>query len=111
MSVLVRMRTLGSAEEFFRLLDVPFDPARVDVCRLHILRRMGEYLRRQDFTGDDETVIAAKCRAVLATAYQDFIASSPLEQRVFKVLKDAVRPRGETFVPLSLLTTAAETPA
>jgi nitrogenase-stabilizing/protective protein len=40
----------------------------------------------------------------LTQAYADFVASSPLDQRVFKVLKDAVAPPpSKTFVPLTTL--------
>jgi nitrogenase-stabilizing/protective protein len=41
---------------------------------------------------------------VLEQAYADFLASSPLDQRVFKVLKDAVAPaKPRNLVPLSTL--------
>jgi len=99
MTILDDLRKLSSAEEFFDVLGVDYDPAVIRVARLHILRRMGEYLRSADL-GDasDEQ----------AKAYTDFVASSPIEQRVFKVLKDAVKPKEEPkipFVPLSVLTT------
>ena len=58
---------------------------------------------------DDEIWLA--CRVFLENAYNDFVASSPIEQRVFKVLKDAVKPKEEPqkpFVALSTLTVARE---
>ena len=42
-----RMRGLSAAEEFFAMLQVPYDPAVLQVARLHILRRMGQYLSRK----------------------------------------------------------------
>ena len=42
----------------------------------------------------------------LAQAYADFVASSPIAERIFKVHQDALRPKPEPnrpFVPLSAL--------
>jgi nitrogenase-stabilizing/protective protein len=107
MSILDQLQSLSCAEEFFETLGVDYDPAVVRVARLHILRRMGEYLRRNDLCHVADEEAHEACRTHLANAYADFTSSSPIEQRVFKVLKDAVKPREEPkkpFVPLSLLT-------
>ena len=110
MSLLDRLQALSSAEDFFALLDVPYDEAVVRVARLHILRRMGQYLRGSEaegaFDGLDEVALQGLCRAHLAQAYADFVASSPIDQRVFKVLKDAVAQPAKpapAFVSLSVL--------
>jgi len=103
-SVLDQMQKASSAEDFFALLGVDYDAKLVNVVRLHILRRMGQYLKSEDFAGLPDTVVAERCKAVLEQAYADFVKSSPLDQRVFKVLKDAVAPaKPPTFVPLSTL--------
>ncbi|MGO8918706.1 MAG: nitrogenase stabilizing/protective protein NifW [Stellaceae bacterium] len=107
MSVLEELGQLSAAEEFFVALDLPYDPNIVNVARLHILRRMGEYLRRDEFAGFDEAAARAACRAHLEKAYGDFVRSTPIEQRVFKVHKDAIKPiepPKKPFVPLADLT-------
>jgi nitrogenase-stabilizing/protective protein len=102
--VLEQLNKASSAEDFFSLLGVEYDPKHVNVVRLHILRRMGQYLVSEDFTGQPDSVVAERCKAVLEQAYADFLASSPLDQRVFKVLKDAVAPpKPPVFVPLTTL--------
>lgn len=110
MSVLDELSRLSAAEEFFTALDVPYDPAVVHVARLHILKRMGQHLalaeadRTFEDLNDDE--ITSLCRSFLKAAYEDFVASSPIAQRLFKVHQDAVAPRAEPerpFVPLSAL--------
>jgi nitrogenase-stabilizing/protective protein len=102
--VLDQLNKASSAEDFFALLGVDYDPKHLNVVRLHILRRMGQYLVSEDFAGQPDAVVAERCKAVLEQAYADFVTSSPLEQRVFKVLKDAVAPpKPPVFVPLSTL--------
>ena len=41
MTLRKKLEALSSAEDFFLLLDIPFDPEVLRVARLHILRRMG----------------------------------------------------------------------
>src|ERR1700757_3477219 len=102
LGMLEQLNTASSAEDFFAMLGVDYDPKHLNVVRLHILRRMGQYLVSEDFAGQPDAVIAERCKAVLEQAYADFVTSSPLEQRVFKVLKDAVAPpKPPVFVPLS----------
>jgi nitrogenase-stabilizing/protective protein len=67
---------------------------------------MGQYLAGEDFTGATDDAVAERCRTVLERAYADFVASSPIDERVFKVLKDAVAPqpkKAPTFVQLGTL--------
>ena len=104
MTILNQLKNLSAAEEFFQLLNVSYDPAVLNVARLHILRRMGEYLRRDTLADTDDDTARGLCRAHLERAYADFVKSSPLNERVFKVLRDAVNPPSAPLVPLSALT-------
>lgn len=88
--ILAQLNNASAAEEFFTLLGVDYDPRIVNVARLHILRRMGQYLAGEDFAGTPDAAVAERCKSVLERAYADFVASSPIDERVFKVLKDAV---------------------
>jgi len=90
MTVVNQLRNLSAAEEFFQFLGVAYDPAVLNVARLHILKRMGDYLRKNSLEHDDEEGVRQACRAHLERAYQDFVESSPMEQRVFKVHKEAI---------------------
>jgi nitrogenase-stabilizing/protective protein len=101
---LARLKAAGSAEDFFEILGVAYDQAVLNVARLHILKRMGEYLAGDELDGIPEPIAVARCKSVLARAYEELAASSPLEQRVFKVLKEAVEPKApKNFVPLDEL--------
>lgn len=109
MSVFDDLRKLSSAEDFFEALGVDYDPAVVRVARLHILRRMGEYLARNHLDGATDDEARAACKEHLAQAYADFVSSSPIAERVFKVHKDAVKPAqppAKPFIPLTTLTGA-----
>jgi nitrogenase-stabilizing/protective protein len=101
MTVLEQLGKLSSAEDYFRFLGVPYDPAVLNVARLHILRRMGDNLREAGME-PDENKARAYFRAHLERAYQDFVRSTPIKERVFKVHKDAVRPPASPLVQLSV---------
>lgn len=88
---------LGSAEEFLDYFGIPFDAGIVHVNRLHILQRYHDYLAKQEAGKVPEY---AAWRAWLQRAYEDFVASSALEERVFAVLRKA---DGTSFLPLSSL--------
>lgn len=101
--ILARLKGLSAAEEFFAVLGVSYDPKVLNVSRLHIMKRVGQYLDQEDFSGLPDPVIAARVRASLYRAYKEFAISSPLTHRVLKVLKDhdphkPARP-GRAFVP------------
>ncbi len=87
-NILNRLKDLSSAEDFFAALGVRYDPAVLQVARLHILKRMGDYLQGDDLERLPDLVATARAQAKLGRAYSDFESSSPLAQRVFRVLKD-----------------------
>jgi|GEM_PF-1122212 nitrogenase-stabilizing/protective protein len=80
-AILEQLRHLSSAEEFFEVLDVAYDPAVLNVARLHILRRMGQSLADGALDGLAEAAARERCRAHLARAYTNFVASRPIDQR------------------------------
>ncbi|MGD9545633.1 MAG: nitrogenase stabilizing/protective protein NifW [Methylocystis sp.] len=90
--ILEQLKKASCAEEFFTLLGVEFDPKVVNVARLHILRRMGQYLFSEDLCDLDDATVTQRCKDFLERAYQDFLESTPIEERLFKVHKDAVKP-------------------
>ena len=101
MTVLEQLTKLSSAEDYFRFLGVHYDPAVLNVARLHILRRMGDNLRKAGVEPHEEKA-RAYFRAHLERAYQDFVESTPIKERVFKVHKDAIRSTGTPLVRLSI---------
>jgi nitrogenase-stabilizing/protective protein len=116
MNVLDELAGLSAAEDFFAALAVTFDPSVVRVARLHILRRMGQYLKDSEADGSfealDDSGVRALCRAHLEQAYQDFVTSSPIEERLFKVHRDALQEKQQptkAFVPLSSVVMSGST--
>jgi nitrogenase-stabilizing/protective protein len=99
--MLEQLTKLSSAEDYFRFLGVSYDPAVLNVARLHILRRMGDNLREAGLEPDEE-IARTYFRAHLERAYQDFVESTPIKERVFKVHKDAICSTGTRLVRLSI---------
>jgi nitrogenase-stabilizing/protective protein len=91
-TILDKLKKLSQAEDFFKLLGVTdYDPKVLDVNRLHILRRMAQYIvNDEELPKQSDEVVQARCKEFLEQAYADFLKSSPLQERLFKVLKDAV---------------------
>ncbi|MDT8854289.1 nitrogenase stabilizing/protective protein NifW [Paracoccaceae bacterium Fryx2] len=112
-SVLSRIAAQPSAEAIFDYLCVPYSPEVLNVARLHILKRMGQYLSATSLAGQTEAAVYAAAAAALRRAHRDFETSTPLEQKVFKVLANARTPQKPAFVPLSGIgiAPAATTPA
>lgn len=103
MSVIQKLKSLSSAEDFFEFLGVPYDPARLRVVRLHILKQMGSYLEADRLGSLPDEQARAECQELLRSAYTEFERASPLDRRLFKVLREAAETRRPGFVPLAAL--------
>lgn len=109
--LLSAVKAAGSAEEIFALLGVAYDPKRLNVARLHILKRMSAHLAEADLDTLPPDVVQSRLQDALARAYADFASASPLELRVFKVLQQAAKPEGAAadtaaFVSIDTLRTS-----
>ena len=91
------MADLESAEDFLDFFGVAYDAAVVEVNRLHILQRFHQYLGQYPQT---RLPNQSEYRASLARAYDDFVRSDALTEKVFAVLK---RASGITTIPLSAI--------
>ena len=89
------------AEDWFRALDVAYDPRVLDVSRLHVLRLFGRELERLAHGGGPPPAgdaLRAVHRDALERAYQALVTGGPLTHRVFTVLADHAPGR---FVPVA----------
>ena len=99
------MEELESAEDFLNYFGVAFDPAVVHVNRLHILQRYHNYLAQAGALPESEAAQRAVFATLLTRAYQDFVESDALSEKVFKVFR--MHEPQTAFVPLSSITIAA----
>lgn len=96
------MEELVSAEDFLEFFDIPFDIPVVQVNRLHIMQRYHDYLAQAgDLDSHEEEARYNIFRQLLARAYQDFVDSDALTEKVFKVFKR--NDPKSTFVPIEQL--------
>ena len=94
---------LTSAEDFLDFFAVPYDAKVVQVNRLHILQRFHDYLARQaPNLPPEEEAQRGIYRLWLERAYQDFVTSDALTEKVFAVFHHVDKPEGgsSSFVPL-----------
>jgi nitrogenase-stabilizing/protective protein len=84
------LEELSSAEDFLEFFQVPYDAKIVHINRLHIMQRFHDYLSQGEEAlksmANDE-VVAATYKVLLTQAYEDFVSSDALTEKVFKVFK------------------------
>lgn len=85
---------MTSAEDFLNYFEITFNPKIVEVNRLHILQRFHDYLQQ---TNAPDRADYVRC---LQSAYQDFVDSDALTEKVFKVFHRQAQ-RGEVRISLA----------
>lgn len=88
---------LESAEDFLDYFGIAYDRAVVQVNRLHILQRAHDYLAGRPAGTPLEF---EDYRGALALAYNDFLKSDALTEKVFSVHK---RAAGIATVPIGAI--------
>jgi nitrogenase-stabilizing/protective protein len=91
---LAEFNKLVDAEEYFEFFQLPYDPQVVNVNRLHILRKFSELVKEVDTNSPDvnQTDKLDQYRVAFQQAYEVFLTSTPLEQKLFKVFNE--KPQG-----------------
>ena len=92
---------LSSAEDFLEYFEVTFEPAVVHVNRLHILQRYHDYIARQGGVSGSDEERFVQYKKLLEKAYQDFVKSDAVTEKVFKVFRMA--EPNTAYVPLDEL--------
>ncbi|WP_299485603.1 nitrogenase-stabilizing/protective protein NifW [Acaryochloris sp. IP29b_bin.137] len=84
---LAQFNQLKDAEDYFQFFNLPFDPQVLNVNRLHILRKFSQLVEAEEKDLREEEKLNAY-RKALQTAYDLFLTSSSVEQKLFKVFKE-----------------------
>ncbi|MEL6489952.1 MAG: nitrogenase-stabilizing/protective protein NifW [Cyanobacteria bacterium J06634_6] len=84
---LTQFNQLKDAEEYFEFFGLSYDPKTVNVNRLHILQKFSQLVQQVDKSLSEEQTLRAY-RQALQTAYDLFLTSNSVEQKLFKVFKD-----------------------
>ncbi len=93
------LENLESAEEFLDYFELEYDASIVQVNRLHILQRFHDYLTKgENALPEDEAAKREVYKQLLTRAYQDFVESDALTEKVFKVFH--MHEPQTTFVPV-----------
>ncbi len=95
------MEELVSAEDFLDYFGIEYDASVVQVNRLHILQRFHNYLAKTPLA-EHEDARRTQYVSALNQAYQDFVKSDALTEKVFKVFH--MHEPQTQFVPLTSIT-------
>ena len=96
------LEDLSAAEEFLDYFGIAFDARTVQVNRLHILQRFHDYIGKAGCMPQDDAERRAIYARLLRRAYDDFVKSDALTEKVFKVFH--MHEPQTTFVPLTEIT-------
>ena len=99
-TLLLELAELEGAEDFLDYFAIDYDPAVVQVNRLHILQRFHDYLQGADTIPQDDAGMRECYARHLQRAHDDFVTSDALKEKVFKIFHQAEAAK-ITFVPLS----------
>ena len=92
---------LSSAEDFLDYFGIEYNPSVVHVNRLHILQRFHDYLGQVNDMPEDEDQRRLLYTDLLKGAYEDFVKSDAVTEKVFKVFH--MNEPQQAFVPLTAL--------
>jgi len=96
------MDELSSAEDFLQYFEVDYDQSVVHVNRLHILQRFHNYLAKAEGSiPETEDKKREVYKSLLEKAYQDFVKSDAVTEKVFKVFR--MNEPQQAFVSLDQL--------
>lgn len=84
---LSQFNQLKDAEDYFEFFGLSYDPEVVNVNRLHILRKFSQLVESVDRNQSEAALLAAYSRE-LRNAYDLFLTSNSVEQKLFKVFQD-----------------------
>jgi nitrogenase-stabilizing/protective protein len=80
------LQELVSVEDFLDFFEIEYDPQIAQVNRLHILQRFHDYLNTETtHLAPDSASQRTFYHACLERAYQDFVHSCALNEKVFRV--------------------------
>ncbi|MDW8323032.1 MAG: nitrogenase-stabilizing/protective protein NifW [Burkholderiales bacterium] len=100
---------LSAAEDFLEYFRIDYEPSVVHVNRLHILQRFHDYIAAAGPAPKAEAARFDFYAGLLRRAYEDFVRSDALTEKVFKVFH--LRGPHTAFVPLSAIERAGRTNA
>ena len=81
---------LHDAEEYFEFFGLAYDGQIVNINRLHILRKFSQLMAAVDETLPEDQKLQTY-REALQSAYQVFLTSSSVQEKLFKVFQQ--RPK------------------
>ena len=81
------MDELSSAEDFLDYFGIDYAQSVVHVNRLHILQRFHDYLDGVEAMPEDDDEKREVYTGLLSSAYNDFVQSDAITEKVFKVFR------------------------